>query len=426
MFSSRWANLDEMKKKFVKISCEDEITKSGLPMMYDDDGIYVDQSESHVIVVGATGSGKTQATLLPESRLAIRAGESIVVNDIKGEIYESLKKDLEKNDYKVIKIDLSNPNKSNNFNLFSLPFMLYKNKEKDKAIEVLEKSVRYIAMDSNNNQNSDPFWEISATNYFVGIILYLFENSDEVPTLKDAYKLAMDFDEKIINTIDKTSPIYVNLAPTILAPSETKGSIISVLGQKVGAIISHEQVTSMMEKSDFELADITKNKTALFIISKDGNYISSIMVPIIVTQIYYSISYFGKNERKLSIFIDEFEKLLPIKNFEVMADYSRSLNIKFLIFIKSLLELKSKYGKEETELIKISFGTIVYLLANDIETLEDISNMCGNVVTSNDSYPLIKKEELKLLSPFEAVVLVPRMYPIKTKFLPDYMYPWNK
>lgn len=425
MYSSRWATVEELKRRLVKLSSEEEITKSGLPMMYDDDSVYVDTSENHVIVVGATGSGKTQTTLLPESRLAIRAGESIVINDVKGEIYDRLKNDLEKNDYNVIKINLSNPEQSNNYNIFSLPYDLYKNNEKDKAVEVLENTIRYLIMDQNLNPNVDPFWENTATNYLVGVVLYLFETSNEVPTIKDAYKLAMEFDKEIINTLDKTSAIYVNLAPTVLAPPETKGSIISVLAQKVRTIISREQLTKVLETSDFDLKDIPNKKTALFIISGDTNYISSIIVPMIVTQIYYATSYFGTKERRLSVFIDEFEKLLPIRNFEVMADYSRTMNIKYLIFIKSLLELKNKYGREEAELIKLSFGTIVYLLANDIETLEDISNLCGNVKTPNDSYPLITKEELKLLNPFEAVVLIPRMYPIRTKFLPDYKYPWN-
>ena len=67
---------------------------SGIPMTYDDDSLYIDDKAIHSLVIGTTGSGKTQAILLPQARLAIKAGESIVVNDVKGEIYESLKDDL--------------------------------------------------------------------------------------------------------------------------------------------------------------------------------------------------------------------------------------------------------------------------------------------------------------------------------------------
>lgn len=424
MFSSRWATEEELKERLKKVNIDSKIEKAGLPLMYDSQNIYVDESSNHTIVIGSTGSGKTQSIHLPLSHLSIMAGESLVINDIKGEIYNSLKKDLKANDYNIIKLDLSNPSQSNCFNIFSLAYNLYINNNKDKAMEVLESTIEYILMEKN--AQGDPFWVNTSTDYLTGIILYLFQEEKKVPTLLDVYKLAIDFDENLLDSMDKTSSIYVNLAPTVLAPNDTKGSIISVLTQKMRTILSREELTEVLNKNDFDFADLITKKTALFIIGSETNCVSSIIVPIIITQIYYTVAYMKKSERRINILIDEFEKILPIKDFEVIADYSRSNNIRYVIFIKSLLELISKYGKEKAELIRLSFGTIIYLLANDMETLESISKLCGNVVKDNITSPLISSEELKLLKYFEAVVLIPRMYPVRTKLLPDYEYPWNK
>ena len=71
------------------------------------------------------------------------------------------------------------------------------------------------------------------------------------------------------------------------------------------------------------------------------------------------------------------------------------------------------------------FGNIVYLLANDTETLEDISKLCGNQQTEKGIEPLITVEDLKLLNNFEAVILIPRINPIKSKLLPDYQIDWK-
>ena len=60
--------------------------------------------------------------------------------------------------------------------------------------------------------------------------------------------------------------------------------------------------------------------------------------------------------------------------------------------------------------------------AVDNFTQEEISKLCGN---KSAGIPLITKEEIKLLQVFEAIVLFPRMLPIKTKFVPDYKIPWN-
>ena len=51
-----------------------------------------------------------------------------------------------------------------------------------------------------------------------------------------------------------------------------------------------------------------------------------------------------------------------------------------------------------------------------------ICRLCGNKA---NGIPLITPEELKLLQVFEAIVLIPRNQPIKTKLLADYNIPWD-
>lgn len=129
--------------------------------------------------------------------------------------------------------------------------------------------------------------------------------------------------------------------------------------------------------------------------------------------------------RRLNVVIDDFENLIPIKDFNSILTLARGYNIKFSIFIRSLLELRNTYGAEGTEILKMVFGNIIYLLANDTETLEDISKLCGNQQTEKGFEPLISIEDLKLLNNFEAIILIPRIYPIKTKLIPDYQIDWK-
>lgn len=70
------------------------------------------------------------------------------------------------------------------------------------------------------------------------------------------------------------------------------------------------------------------------------------------------------------------------------------------------------------------FGQIIYLLSNDIYTLEEISKLCGNQEKSGQIIPLITVEELKYLDKFEAIFLIPRIMPFKTKLIPDYQIKW--
>ena len=67
-------------------------------------------------------------------------------------------------------------------------------------------------------------------------------------------------------------------------------------------------------------------------------------------------------------------------------------------------------------------GCIIYLLSNDTYTVEEICKLCGNKAPNT---PLITPEELKLLQTFEAIVIMPRILPIRTKLIPDFRIPWE-
>lgn len=138
MAYSRWATVEELKSKLTPVSYDSEIKKSGIPMMYDENNLYIKDDEAHTLVIGSTGSGKTQSTMLPQLRLAVKAQESFIVHDVKGEIYDILSGELKKQNYNTIVINLDNPTLGNNYNPLSLPYELYKNGQKDKAIELLE------------------------------------------------------------------------------------------------------------------------------------------------------------------------------------------------------------------------------------------------------------------------------------------------
>ena len=73
----------------------------------------------------------------------------------------------------------------------------------------------------------------------------------------------------------------------------------------------------------------------------------------------------------------------------------------------------------------LNSSNIIYLLSNDINTIKEISDLCGNTKIGKEIKPLITPEELKCLDIFEAVILCVRMHPFRTKLIPDYKIEWN-
>lgn len=424
---ARWSTRDEILKYVKGVNLETGVKKSGLPIMYDDNYLYVDDRGSHSLVIGSTGCGKTQSVTLPMIKLAMMAKENIIVNDVKGELYKLTADKLSKEGYKVIVVNFENSNLGNCWNPLSFPYKLYKEGNKDKALELIEDLGYYIFTDKLDT--SDPFWVNSTIDYFTGLTLYLFENAkEEEINLNSIYALSSDgvakkdgknYFELLLDSLDRNSNIYYSLQGTLLAPPETRGSIISVFNQKIKRYITRESLCEMMSSSDFDICSIGKEKTALFIVSGKTTFSNS-FIPLLISQIFNSIDLYGDRNIINNVLLDEFEYLLPIKNFSKIINYMRGIRIRLTVFIKSFIDLTSNYGEENAEIIKMCFGSILYLLANDLTTLEEISKLCGNEMVNGNIEPLITVEELKIFNNFEAIALIPRMMPFKTKLLPDY------
>ena len=416
MAYARWATKDEIIKQTTKITKESEVLKSGVTIMYDDEGIYINNSETHNLIIGGTGSGKTQATIMPQIYLSIKAGESFIVNDHAGELYDAFSGMAKDNGYKVQVINFRDMSVGNNYNPLYIPYKLYNEGKTDEAIELIE-TVGYNLISDFNQTDVDPFWENQSINLFTGLALYLFKKANiEEININSIINLSYRIDEikEELSNTNKSSDMYIILSSIFDAPNETRGSIISVFRQKL-AIMSRESLSKLLSNNNLDLENVKKEKTAIFIIS-DSKF-SSIIMPMILNQAYTIADLSPRTEKRLNIILDEFGMIKPIKNFLDILTGARSVGIRLTIVVQSILHLENVYGPKTTDFIKMAIGNTIFLLASDIDTLEMISKACGRV---DENTSLITVEELKVLDTFEAIILTSRMYPIKTKLLPYY------
>lgn len=419
MSFAMWENPENMKKNIplIEVNGKTRVDVSGLPICYDEKNLYISENANHSLVIGTTGSGKTQAITLPLLELANLAQESVVVHDTTNELYEKTKDKFIKNGYDVIQLNFDDAMKCNSWNPFELPYRLYQEGNKDKAQVLLEELGFYLLSDLEDI-NADPFWMNSSINYFTGLALYAFENQKEVNlnTIRDLNVTVEEELAKFKTKLNKKSSAYINLAGVLNAPDDTRGSILSVFNQKIKRFIAKENLNLMLSKSDFDITNVAKQKTIIYIASGNSNN-SERLLPLLISQIYCAKDEYSKKETKINIIIDDFFELHPIKNFAKMLNYSRNIGLTFTLMIRGFNDLKIKYGREETEILKMCFGNLIYLLSQDIDTLEEISSLCGKTNENGLIKSLISVEELKTLKLFEAIILMPRIMPIKTLLL---------
>ena len=126
---ARWAKEGEIKKAkgVVRVPYVDKESKAGgTALVYDKEAAYVDNGESHTLVIGATGSGKTQGIINPTVQMLIKARESMIISDPKGEIYEYNSGIMRELGYQIIILNFRDPQKGNCWNPYHLPYKYQK------------------------------------------------------------------------------------------------------------------------------------------------------------------------------------------------------------------------------------------------------------------------------------------------------------
>ena len=176
----------------------------------------------------------------------------------------------------------------------------------------------------------------------------------------------------------------------------------------------------MLNKSDFNMMDIINDKVAIFVISSTNDY-SDHLVPLIFNKVYSIKETYPDSKQSINMIIDDFDYLIPMKNFIKELNYARSININYTVTVKTFTNLINTYGKETFEMMKLCFSNLIYLITNDMDTLKQISDYCGD---QEKDKKLISVDELKRLKMFEAIILVVRCMPYRVNLIPDYKIEW--
>ena len=420
------------------------VKAAGIPLIYDTKKhqVWVDNGEYHTVVIGASGSGKSQCIVKPLVNLLAKKGESMIITDPKGELYTSAAHRLKDLGYNVIVLNFRDPLKGNAWNPLTLPYQYMKMGNMDKATELLDDVALNILYDPNNK--GEPFWEKSAADFFSGLALGLFEdakeeeiniNSISVMSTSGEDRLGPStYTKEYFTMKGEASSAYTFASNTINAPSDTKGGIMSTFRQKIRLFASRQNLSEMLGHSDFSILDIGKQKTAVFIVIHDEKTTYHAIATIFIKQAYETlIDVAQKNGGKLPIrtnfILDEFANMPPLKDVDSMVTAARSRDMRFTFIIQNFAQLNDVYGKEVAEVIRGNCGNTIYLISSELAALEEISKMCGEVKSKEKdktaSTPLVTVSDLQKFKMGEALLIRMRKGPFKTKLQFDYKTNWG-
>lgn len=442
----------DMKKDYgiKKVHLKDDSYEAGgIPVINDGKDAWVDASgQPHALIMGASGSGKTQAFMFPLIKILGRAGESMIVTDPKGELYENCGSLLKEKGYKIILINFRDPKEGAAWNPFSYPYRIYKEGNSDKANELLQDLASNILIDPNNK--AEPFWEQTASNFFTGLSLGLFDDATEAEININSINMmaetgedrigASTYIKEYFKSKGELSPAYIAAASCINAPNETRGGIMSTFRTKTRIFSSQEALSEMLSYSDFDIRDIGKEKTAVFLKVHDEKTTYHALATIFVKQAYEALIAVAQTCPNLKLpyrtnfVLDEFANMPALKDVETMITASRSRNIRFSFVIQNFSQLNKVYGKDVAETIKGNCGNFVYIMSTELAALEEISKLLGDQKPAKAEKdkpappirPLFTVSDLQALKEGEVIINRFRSMPFKTKLTFDWKTDWGK
>ncbi len=444
---SKWSSEKDIKNqsKVEKVSpLSDTLDAAGIPLINNGKEMWVDNGEYHNLVIGSTGSGKTECLVKPMVNLLAKKGESMIITDPKGEIYKYSAAYLRSKGYNIIVLNFREPLKGNSWNPLTLPYKYYKSGNQDKAIELLDDVALNILYDPSNKSESD-FWEKSSADYFSGLALGLFKDAKEeevnlnsinaMSTVGEERYATSNYIKEYFNMKGETSNEYIFASSVINAPTDTKGGQLSTFRQKIRKFSTGEALSEMLSYSDFDMRKIGDGKTAIFMIIHDEKKTYHSLMTIFIKQCYETLidaaqENGGKLPVRTNFILDEFANMPPLKDVDAMVSAARSRDIRFTFIIQNFAQLNDVYGDNVAEIIKGNCGNIVYLISTEMKALEEISKMCGEVKVTdekdkNATRPLISITDLQKMKLFEAIIIRLRMSPFKTKLEPDFKMNWG-
>lgn len=353
----------------------------------------------HILIIGATRSGKTRCLVIQSICALALAAEGMVVNDPKGELYHYTHSFLGIMGYTVQVVDFNDPKKSCRYNPLQMIIDAVNENRIDDAQTYAWDFVTFLV---EKNDHSEPIWsngEMSVIAAAVMCVVYDNRDRPEYQNLTNVY----NFIANMCKPVNKVLPIdaYMDKLPDShpakklmaiakLAPDKMGGSFYTAALTTLRLFITND-IYNMTKESEFSLSDVgAKPKQALFFILPDQKTTYYPIVTLLVSQQYEQLVTYAKKcgnrlPHRVNYILDEFGNFAAISDFQTKMTVAGGYGVRWNLFIQDFNQLIDKYGQEVAKIIQGNCHFWIYLHSQDNSTNEEISKSMGKYTTTTYS-----------------------------------------
>lgn len=353
---------------------------------------------NNLLCIGAPGSWKTRGFIIPFLMGCAKRGESVIVTDPKGELFELLSPYFREKGHNVKAVNFLDMEHSDGWNC------LHGLDQEPKLVQMVANT---IIENTSGPKEADDFWSRAELNLLMALIHYVCNLKDsggkllpiEERGLGKVYQiLAGKSVNEINSTLASLPPDHPAKGPHGLflkARENLWGNIIIGLGNRL-ALFQDRLVDTITRNHDVDLVLPGQEPCAYFVIisAQDSSYrfLSSLFFSLAIPR----LSNFARTQPRehlpvmVNLCLDEYCNIGYMDGMADALNSVRGFNMSCQVVVQSLAQWQEKYPGKEWENQLATFNQTIYMGCNDLTSAKYISEKCGKVTIQvvNTQMPL--------------------------------------
>lgn len=364
---AKWAEEIDIKKAGLR-------EKKGMLLGVDKKGYLVAGGYQHSLLFAPTGSGKGVGFVIPN---LLYWEDSVFVHDIKLENYELTSGYREKMGQKVYTWSPADPDGITHcYNPID-----WVSEKSGQMVDDVQKIANLIMPEKE-------FWNNEARSLFVGVVLYLIADDTKIKSFGEVVR-TMRSDDVVYNLAvvldtlgDVIHPVaYMNIAAFLQKADKERSGVISTMNSNL-ELWSNPLIDTATASSDFNIMELKRELTTIYVGLTPDNL--QRLQPLM--QVFYQQATEFLSRRLPSkddpygvmFMMDEFPTLGKMEQFMSGIAYFRGYHVRLFLIIQDTEQLKGIYEESGMNSFLSNSTYRVTFAANNVETANLISQLCGN------------------------------------------------
>jgi type IV secretion system protein VirD4 len=372
---ARWASESDIKGAGLR-------SKSGMLLGKDKKGYLVAGGFQHALLFAPTGSGKGVGFVIPN---LLTYDQSVFCHDIKLENFDLTSGWRKKMGQDVFVWNPADPDGITHcYNPID-----WVSAKPGQMVDDVQKIANLIMPEKE-------FWNNEARSLFLGVVLYLLAVPDKIKSFGEVVRTMRSDDvvynlAVVLDTIgNDIHPVgYMNIAAFLQKADKERSGVISTMNSNL-ELWANPLIDTATASSDFNIMDFKKKRTTVYVGVTPDNL--KRLQPLL--QVFYQqATEFlcrklpSKEEPYGVMFIlDEFPTLGKMEQFMNGIAYFRGYNVRLFLIIQDTEQLKGIYEEAGMNSFLSNSTYRITFAANNMETANLISQLCGNKTVDQASF----------------------------------------